>query len=109
MGVLDTLNSVGMGEDGSVLYPDGFLDSIRADYESEFNGAGAALQVAQAEIAALAQKNTELAAANWNLLQSIPSAATVDEADDDDPVRGDGSESSDDEEPDTEDFFKDKE
>lgn len=73
------LDSLGVGDAGAIMYPDTFDADIRAAYDADFQGATAQQALLEQEIATLKAQNTELAAANWNLLQSIPTNNTVEE------------------------------
>jgi hypothetical protein len=100
----DYLDTLGAGEDGAFIYPETFHDDLRGAYDADFQGATANAAMLQAEIDRLTVQNTELAAANWNLLQSIPSNTAVAETTDDTETDDDPDDDSDD--PDTSDFFK---
>lgn len=99
------LDSVGVGEDGAYMYPDTFHDDLRGAYDSDFQGAAANIALLQQQVADLEAKNVELAAANWNLLQSVPATGTVAET----PAEEEPGEETEDDDPDTDDFFKAKE
>lgn len=92
----EIIDSLGVGEDGARMYPDTFVDDITGAYDFDMQGSTAVIAQLTAEAETLRAQNQELAAANWNLLQSIPAAApegesedtdTGDEPEDDDPDR----------------------
>lgn len=102
------LDTLGVGDDGASVYPETFQDDLRGAYDADFQGATANAALLQAEIDRLTVQNTELAAANWNLLQSIPSNTPVQEENpDDDPEDDDPDDDSEDPEPSS--FFSKKE
>lgn len=72
----DYLSSLGQGDEGGTMYPDNFLADIQAAYDDDIaeinNTASAAVAVAEGQLTGLRAENTSLAAANWNLTQSIP-------------------------------------
>lgn len=97
----DYLDSLGVGDAGAVMYPDTFDADIRAAYDQDFQGATAQVALLSEQVAQLQAQNTELAAANWNLLQAIPANNTVEE-----PNPEEDNEPSEDDDPDTADFFE---
>lgn len=92
----DYLDSLGVGDAGAVMYPETFDADIRGAYDFDMQGASATISQLQAEVATLQAQNTELAAANWNLLQSIPTTNTVEDADTDTDTDSDSDDSDDD-------------
>ena len=104
----DYLASVGANEDGSIAYPEDFMGGAQSAYDADIQGASATIALKDAEIAELRAQNTQLAAANWNLLQSIPTTAAVDDTDAESDEDTTDEESDEDSDPDTDDFFKSK-
>ena len=94
------LDSLGVGDAGAIMYPDTFDTDIRAAYDADFQGATAQQAMLEQEIATLKAQNMELAAANWNLLQSIPTNNTVEEPEPDEEP------DSEDDDTDPSDFFE---
>lgn len=73
----EIIDSLGVGEAGAVMYPDTFVDDIRGAYDFDMQGSSAVISQLQAELETVKAQNVELAAANWNLLQSIPTNTEV--------------------------------
>lgn len=97
----DYLDSLGVGDGGAVMYPETFQDDIRGAYDSDIQGASAQIALLTEQVATLEAQNTQLAAANWNLSQSIPANGTIEEPDPEEDMSN-----SEDDDPDTSDFFE---
>ena len=96
----EVIDSLGVGDTGALMYPDTFVDDIRGAYDSDIQGATAQIALLTEQIATLEAQNTQLAAANWNLSQSIPANNVIEDSEPEEP------EPSEDDDPDTSDFFE---
>jgi hypothetical protein len=112
-GIHDYLGSL-VGEDGVSTLPDGVSDGVLSAYDADMSVPTAAIEMRDTRIAELEAELTLTKAANWDLLQAVPSA-------DDSTAAGDGGDSDadsdpdnsqndvDGDEPDIDSFFKDDE
>jgi len=93
----DLLNSLGVAEDGiSTVYPETFVDDIRAAYADDFSIPDARIQVLESDLKAANAEILALKAHNYELMVSAPANESGVDADESDPDNG---EDNDDDEP----------
>lgn len=72
MGVMDILNSLGSGDDGSVLYPETFITDLTSAYDADMELPASRIAVLEADLAAAQTEILLLKAHNYELLTSQP-------------------------------------